>query len=204
VARALDACATLLTKRGGHAGAGGFSLRPDAWEAFVATFSALPRPYPPGTPASRLQAGRVNVDLVLPSVHLGWSLADELDRLAPWGPGHLEPVLAITGLRVGDARRVGSDHGHLALRLLRGVETVDAIAFATPSERPLPAEGTPIDVVGTLERDTFQGQPRLRLRVLDYASSDASPLAARRRTARAAVPAAGMPLPVGEGLPATT
>ena len=46
--------------------------------------------------------GRQLVDLVLPSRYLGWELADELGRLAPYGPGHLEPVLAVTGLRVGE------------------------------------------------------------------------------------------------------
>ncbi|HET6381353.1 MAG TPA: single-stranded-DNA-specific exonuclease RecJ [candidate division Zixibacteria bacterium] len=204
VASALEACATFLTKRGGHAGAGGFSLLPAAWERFADAFRALPRPYPAGAPAAPREANRVIVDLVLPASHLGWSLAAELDRLAPYGPGHLEPIVAVTGLRVGDARRVGPDARHVALRLLRGAETVDAIAFATPAERPVPEEGVSLDVVGTLERDTFQGQPRLRLQVLDYATADASPLLARRRAARAAPTSQAVPLRVGEGLPAAS
>jgi len=40
--------------------------------------------------------------------------------------------------------------------------------------------GDALDLVGTLERDTFQGIERLRLRVLDYAHSESSPLLARR------------------------
>jgi hypothetical protein len=36
--------------------------------------------------------------------------------------------------------------------------------------------------VGTLERDRFQDQPRLRIRVIDYADAAASPLVARRRS----------------------
>ena len=70
--------------------------------------------------------------------------------------------------------------------MLRGAETFDAIGFGTPSERPLPEEGSQVDLVGTLERDTFQGQPRLRLRVVDFAASSLSPLAARREAARTA------------------
>ena len=34
-----------------------------------------------------------------------------------------------------------------------------------------------------MERDLFQGLPRLRIRVVDYADTEASPLAARRRMA---------------------
>ena len=39
-------------------------------------------------------------------------------------------------------------------------------------------------LVGTLERDTFQGEPRLRLRVVDFAASSLSPLADRRKAAQ--------------------
>ena len=68
--------------------------------------------------------------------------------------------------------------------MLRGGETFDAIGFGTPADRPLPEEGSLIDLVGTLERDTFQGQPRLRLRVVDFAGSSLSPLADRRKAAQ--------------------
>jgi single-stranded-DNA-specific exonuclease len=184
-AAALEACADLLLKRGGHAGAGGFSVAVGRWDEFVERFGALSRPFPAGAGVEPEAAGRITVDLVLPAAHLGWSLADQIARLAPFGPGHVEPVLAVTGLRVGAARRIGPDGRHLSLRMLRGAESFDAIAFGCPLERPLPEEGSRLDLVGTLERDTFQDQRRLRLRVIDYASADGSPLAARRRDAAA-------------------
>jgi single-stranded-DNA-specific exonuclease len=206
VADALAACAEHLTKRGGHAGAGGFSMRPEAYDGFRIAFSALGRPFPADPSRQPERAGRLAVDLVLPAAHLGWALADEIERLAPFGPGHVEPILAITGLRVGDARRVGADGGHVSLKLLRGVETFDAIAFGTSPERQLPEEGSKVDVVGTLQRDTFQGMPRLRIRALDYAHAAASPIAQRRSdhaaSREAGASAAGLavsaaPLPVG-------
>lgn len=190
VAQALDACAEYLERRGGHAAAGGFSLRPETWDAFAAAFRSLGRPYPAGD-GEVLPAGRVAVDLVLSAGHLGWPLAGELERLAPFGPGHVEPVLAVTGLRVGEARRVGATEQHVLLRLRRGAEIFDGIAFGTPAGRPLPEPGSAIDLVGTLERDLFQGMPRLRLRVVDYADADASPLVARRLAA----------IPIGSAAP---
>ena len=120
-------------------------------------------------------------------MHLGWPLAEEIARLAPFGPGHVEPTLAITGLRVADARRVGATGDHLALRMRRGSEVFDAIAFGTPADRPLPESGTALDLVGTLERDIFQGLPRLRIRVVDYADAATSPLAARRLAGAVAI-----------------
>lgn len=185
VAAALDACGTHLTKRGGHAAAGGFSLRPSSWEAFVAAFAALGRPFPitPGAEAER--PGRQPIDLVLTARHLDWALADQLDRLAPYGPGHVEPTMAVTGLIVADARRVGNGEQHASLKMRRGIETLDAVAFGLDAARPLPAPGDELDLVGTLERDTFGGLPRLRLRVVDFAHTAASPLRARRSLALA-------------------
>ena len=179
VAAALEVCDAHLTKRGGHAAAGGFSLLPSAWDAFEATFGALVRPLGAGPDAEIQQPGRQVIDLVLPARYLDWELADELGRLAPYGPGHLEPVLAVTGLRVGSVRRVGAREAHIAFRMLRGVETVDAIAFGMDADRQIPEEGALLDLVGTLERDTFGGMARLRLRVVDYADAAASPLLAR-------------------------
>jgi len=180
VAAALEACHVHLTKRGGHAAAGGFSLLPESWDAFVAAFGSLPRPFPTDAAGERQRPGRQVVDLVLTARHLDWEIADQLERLAPYGPGHVEPVIAVTGFQVGDARRVGARESHVALRMLRGLETFDAIAFGWDAERALPEAGMALDLVGTLERDTFGGMPRLRLRVLDMADASASPLLARR------------------------
>jgi single-stranded-DNA-specific exonuclease len=182
VAAALEACAAHLTKRGGHAAAGGFSAEPTAWDGFVAAFAALPRPFPADVAPEAARPGRQVIDLVLPARHLDWALAEQLERLAPYGPGHVEPVLAVTGLRLSEARRVGARESHVAFRLRRGAETFDAIAFGLDTDRPLPEAGTAVDLVGTLERDDFGGLPRLRLRVIDYADAAASPLVARRVT----------------------
>ncbi len=180
VAAALEACAALLTKRGGHAAAGGFSLLPGSWADFSAAFGALSRPFPANAAAEAERPGRLVVDLVLPARLLDWALAEQLARLAPYGPGHVEPVLAVTGMVLTEARRVGERERHVVLRMRRGLETFNAIVFGLEAERPLPEPGDEVDLVGTLERDDFGGMPRLRLRVVDFAHRSASPLMARR------------------------
>ena len=180
VAAALEAVGAHLTKRGGHAAAGGFSLEPAAWEAFSVAFGGLARPFGAEAGMEMQRPGRQVVDLVLPARFMDWQLADELLRLAPYGPGHLEPVLAVTGLRVAGVRRIGAKEAHVSFRMLRGLESVDAIAFGVDAGRELPEPGVQLDLVGTLERDVFGGMPRLRLRVIDYADAALSPLVARR------------------------
>ncbi len=187
VAAALEACAGLLTKRGGHAAAGGFSLLEGNWPAFAAAFGTLPRPYPPGRAPNADRGGQLVIDLVLPSSRLDWSLAAQLRRLVPYGPGNVEPLLAVTGMRVAEARRVGATEAHIAFRMRKGLEAFDAVAFGAPAERSLPEPGDGVDLVGTLEQDTFQGIDRLRLRVVDYAHSQVSPLLARRQARPARV-----------------
>jgi single-stranded-DNA-specific exonuclease len=181
VAKALEACATHLTKRGGHAAAGGFSLRPDGWASFAVAFGALARPYPALTDIAPARPGRVVVDLVLPAHRVDWGLADQLLSLEPYGPGHVEPVLAVSGMELVEARRFGPKEQHLALRLRKGLEAFDAVEFnADPAREPL-EPGALVDLVGTLERDEFGGFPRLRLRLIDFADGRVSPLVARRR-----------------------
>jgi len=187
-AAALEACNPHLLKRGGHAAAGGFSLAPDAWDRFVAAFTTLGRPFPATSGAEPQLPGRVPIDLVLHARHLDWNLSAQLERLAPYGPGHVEPMLAVTGMRVADVRRVGPREAHATFRMRRGVETFDAIAFGLDPARPLPEAGSEIDLVGTLERDMFSGMPRLRMRVVDYADAAASPLVARRLAVPGAAP----------------
>ncbi|HEY8921456.1 MAG TPA: single-stranded-DNA-specific exonuclease RecJ [Candidatus Limnocylindria bacterium] len=194
-ALALEACAPLLLKRGGHPAAGGFSLRTADWADFSTAFAALPRPFPPDPGRAAERATALTVDLVLPAMHLGWPLAEEIACLAPFGPGHVEPLLAVTGLHVAEARRVGVNGDHVSMRMRRGAEVIDAIAFGTPPDRPLPEPGVALDLVGTLERDLFQGLPRLRIRVADYAEAAVSPLAARR------IAATTVAVPVGEAAP---
>jgi single-stranded-DNA-specific exonuclease len=180
VAAALEACAALLTKRGGHAAAGGFSLLPGSWADFSAIFAGLSRPFPPDVAAEAERPGRLVVDLVLPARLVDWALADELARLAPYGPGHVEPVLAVTGMVLTEARRLGARDQHVGMRMRRGLETFDAIAFGLDADRPLPEAGDEVDLVGTLERDEFGAFPRLRLRIVDFAHRSVSPLMARR------------------------
>jgi single-stranded-DNA-specific exonuclease len=178
---ALEACGAYLSKRGGHRAAGGFSADPSAWEGFVAAWQALPRPLPEGVEIAIGKPGDVPIDLVLPARYLDWSLLREIADLAPFGAGHPEPLLAVTGLTVGDARRVGALDSHLSFRLRKGHETLDAIVFGLDAERPTPEPGMALDVVGTLESRTLDGQPRLQLRLLDYASTEVSPIVGRRR-----------------------
>ena len=180
VASALEACAIApdearrARRRGrlqpGDAGVGG--IRPAPSVISRARSVSMP-------PRLSVRDGRSSISSWRRVTSIGpWPTSSS--RLAPYGPGHLEPVVAVTGFVVSDVRRVGQREQHASFRLKRGFETFDAVAFGLDAQRALPEVGDAIDLVGTVERDEFGGQPRLRLRVMDFAHADASPLLARR------------------------
>jgi len=129
---------------------------------------------------------------------LGWIIENRLDEayLLSW-PGELETYIPLHDTGGFDRARAPLGSYDWRVDQVKGTtklhgENQVRIAFGTPAERPLPEPGSALDLVGTLERDLFQGLPRLRIRVVDYADADASPLAARRLMAAA--------LPVGDPL----
>ena len=188
VAAALEACAALLTKRGGHAAAGGFSLLPESWADFSAAFAALPRPFPADVAAEAERPGRVVVDLVLPGSppRLDARRRARAPR-AVSGRGTSSRSWRSPAWCSTEARRVGADGAACRPADAAGPRDVrrDRLRARCRSGR-CPEPGDEVDLVGTLERDDFGGMPRLRLRV-------------RRLRAPIVEPADGATPPAGPG-----
>ena len=107
-------------------------------------------------------------------------LCTTIDRAGPFGSGNPEPVFALPSHRVVFADPVGAAHVRVRLRSGDGKQ-IGAIAFRALGrplgEALLAARGLPLHVAGTLTRDSWQGQERIELRVLDAAAAE--PLSAR-------------------------
>ena len=99
---ALESCADLFTRYGGHAGAAGFELPADRWPAFVARFEAIALASAPSDPRAVLA-----IDLALPALGVDYGLYRELAALAPYGPGNPQPLVAVLGLTVTRVRQAG-------------------------------------------------------------------------------------------------
>ena len=102
-----------------------------------------------------------------------------LETAGPFGAGHPEPVFAFPSHRVTFADTVGK--GHVRLTLADGGgSTLKAIAFKaadTPlGQAILGARGSALHVAGALSLDTWQGQERVQLRVIDVADPQRSRL----------------------------
>jgi single-stranded-DNA-specific exonuclease len=153
---ALTACREHLTRFGGHRHAAGVTAAPGALPAFREAFErvAAERIAPEDlVPRCRIE-GRVAAAEVTDRA------AQDLERLAPFGAGHPEPLFAFAG-RPERARQVGAGGAHIKF-LLGGL---DAIGFQM-GER-LDLCGGEVEAAAAIGFDEWDGARRLQLRLRD-------------------------------------
>lgn len=164
---ALDECADLLVRHGGHAAAAGFTVTNDNFEALHARLRAIAE-----RELSKLElAPTISIDAEASLSDMNWRLLEQLERLAPYGYGNREPVFMSRNVLVKAARLVGVDH--VALTVSDGQVVWDAIAFRQkemlPQLAPLPKQ---VDIVYNLASKVWQNEARLQLEVKDLRISD--------------------------------
>ncbi|MBX3084949.1 MAG: single-stranded-DNA-specific exonuclease RecJ [Anaerolineae bacterium] len=161
ITEALDQCADLLIRHGGHAQAAGFAIHNDNLPEFRGRMQEI---------ATNKLTGQdlrphLTVDAVVPLHHLNMRLHDALSSLEPCGHGYPAPILATRKLRVVDCRTVGKDGAHLKLKLTDGSLEQDAIAFRFGDMlHDLPPV---VDVAYSLEVNEWNGNRTLQLNVSD-------------------------------------
>ena len=156
----LQAGSDELLRFGGHRAAAGLTIarnRVDAFrEAFVSHAASVLRPED-FVPVER-------VDAVAPGDVLRLDLAEELERLAPFGQGNPPVSLLVPAALLDDPRPMGEGR-HVAFSLAAGGARSRCVAFGSGSR--LPAEpGEPVDAAVRLEANRYNGsvEPRLVLR----------------------------------------
>lgn len=189
---ALEQCADLFDRYGGHAGAAGFEMPVANWPAFETRFAALA-----GATAAVDPRPVLRLDIALPAAEVDYALHRDLGRIAPCGPGNPDPLVAILGLTVTRIRAATGGHAQLTLRRVRDV--IDGIAFDREDLLASVAEGDRVDIVGRLTSRQWGGLESLQVEIRDVAVSGSHPEAAVI-IGLAAVPAeplAGPPLVAG-------
>jgi len=168
ITRALDECADLLLKYGGHSAAAGFTLRTERLEILLGRLNQLAsKALGTSEPAPSL-----TIDAVVDLGDLDQGLLQFLDRLEPCGSGNPAPTLAARGLRVHSKRTVGRDGTHLKLVVGDKGRWMEAIAFGQgPNLQQLPER---IDLAFRLERNNYRGQETLELNAADWRPSETS------------------------------
>jgi single-stranded-DNA-specific exonuclease len=168
-ADALTACEDLLLRHGGHAQAAGFACKAGDLPMLVERLQAIASEQLGEFPA--VADGIVDAEVQL--ADLMGSTFQALRKMEPFGIGNPSPLFLTRGVEVRDARTMGAARNHFRLTLVAGGTTWNAVGF-----RQEWVEGTQcVDIVYTLDIDHWNGSPRLRLTLRDYAPSGQSKLA---------------------------
>lgn len=156
----------LITKGGGHTMAAGFSLNQDKIDAF--------RDFV-GRYVSEKIGGEaivpvLDIDAVLDVGGATVEMAENLERLEPFGSGNAEPKLLLRSVRVNKPSVIGSGHVRCFLSSNMG-GSLKAIAFRVADNdignAMLNSRGDVYDVVGVLRRDTWQGRNSVQFIIED-------------------------------------
>jgi single-stranded-DNA-specific exonuclease len=159
----LHACARHLERYGGHRAAAGVTLRRAALDGFREAFAA----HAADVLAPEDLVPEVRVDAVVQGDALTLALAEELERLAPFGAGNPPVTLLVPAAELADPRALGEGR-HVAFRLHAGGASSRCVAFGQGDRLPA-EEGTPVDAAVRLEADRYNGSVSARL-VLRHAA----------------------------------
>jgi len=161
IIRALDECADLLIRHGGHSQAAGFSVRREN------LFDLKDRLFQLAEEQLRGQELRpaLMIDAEVPLEQITLELARMLEYLEPFGHRNPQPLLMTSNMQILDSRRVGKDGAHLKLTLGEMGFRIDAIAFRLGERMDsLPRR---VDVVYHLEVNEWNGRRKPQLNVRD-------------------------------------
>jgi single-stranded-DNA-specific exonuclease len=158
---ALDACGEHLQRHGGHRAAAGLEIDAGRVDEFRAAFVA----HATAALGERDLVRTEVIDAVVGGESLGHEVAEQLERLAPFGMGNPGVRLLVPSARVCEVRAMGEGDKHARFRLHSGSCSALGVAFGVNGELSRPELADPLDVSVKLELNEWNGavEPRVVL-----------------------------------------
>jgi single-stranded-DNA-specific exonuclease len=165
---ALTACRDLLIEYGGHQYAAGVKIREENIDEFRRQLNAKARKTL--TPPSLVKELIIDAEVTMDEVDV--DLCREMKLTSPNGPANPKPLLLVRGLTVdGYPRTVGE--GHLKIRVKSSGRILDAIGFNLGDlAGDLATSSSPLDMVFTIDENTWQGVTNLQAKIKDLKISN--------------------------------
>jgi single-stranded-DNA-specific exonuclease len=159
---ALDKCADLMVRHGGHAAAAGFTVENDKLDELVSRLKTIARE----KLGSQELRPTLTADAEVPLTEVRPELLNALKYLEPTGYGNPDAVFVSRGVKVRNARTVGGDGKHLKVYFEdeQGMSH-DAIGFRLGHlQAELPER---VDIMFTYEINEFNGRINYQLNLKD-------------------------------------
>lgn len=162
---AVSECADMLIKFGGHEMAIGLSIDEDKIEEFTKKLNEIAE----NKNVRELQP-TLPVEAEITSKEISIDTIKELEALKPYGEGNPMPLFVYRNAKV-DGVRLLSNEKHLKLTLKEDSNIFDAIAFNMDNKKYSIKQGDKVDVLHSLEINTFNGIQKVQLNVKDIKKS---------------------------------
>ncbi len=158
----------LLQRYGGHDQAAGLSMSKENFSKFQKGFE-----FEAQKRITKKLAKTLLADAEVDFKDINHKLCDEILMLEPFGKGNEVPILFLKGVKIINKKLLGNSGKHLKLWI--GIEKenkiLEAIAFGLGEGSEKITIGEKIDLLFCLEKNNWNGNQGLQLRVLDYRKS---------------------------------
>lgn len=148
-----------LVDAGGHPMAAGFTIETKHIEAFTKKINV----YAETRITEEILAPVINIETRLNSADINQQSLAAISQFEPYGMGNPQPVFLTENMTVEDIRTVGDGNKHLKLQ----IGGFNAIGFNLGKLRADLRPGDSVDLVYTLEKDTYSGRNQIQLKIKD-------------------------------------
>jgi len=175
--KAIEHCRDLLENFGGHTYAAGLSMKVERVPEFTARFEQ----YVSDNILPEQMVQTIDIDAEIRFQDISKSFFKRLKQFNPFGPDNNKPVFCTRHVYdYGTSRLVGRDQEHIKLELVdrqseRNV-IMNGIAFGQYEHNAHIKAQKPIDIVYTIEENTYNGNTSIQLMIKDIKPSDLSDL----------------------------
>ncbi len=162
VHEALNACGNILTKQGGHPGAGGFSLPKENISAFENAIQKYAAETFAHMPVYTLYA-----DKCLTAEELTAENIKSLSLLEPFGEGNPPPVFLMRGAAIAEISPLGAGGAHTKLTLNWENRRCYAYMFRLEAAKFPYRIGDVLDILATIKTEVYEGKEYIKIFVKD-------------------------------------
>ena len=164
---AIYQCRDLLVAYGGHFAAAGLTLLPENLEPFIKRFDDVVS----ATIPDDLLIPEIVIDAEISFREIKENFYNIICRMEPFGPENMRPVF-ITKKCVDFGYSKVLKEAHLKLVLKHDDTIMSGIGFNMVDKFPLFANGTPVDIVYSIDENEWNGNKNLQLKIVDVRSSE--------------------------------
>jgi single-stranded-DNA-specific exonuclease len=164
---AIYACRQHLLGYGGHFAAAGMTMLPEQIAAFAESFEKEVA----ATITDNLLIPEIIIDAEISFKDITTSLFSIITQMEPFGPENMRPVFITKAVVDTGFSKVVKEQ-HIRFVVMHSGKTISGIGFNLAPKFNLLAHKNPIDIVYTIDENTWNEQTNLQLKVIDLRSSN--------------------------------